>query len=133
IVDLGWHATTQRLLVRALRAGGSSLPVSGLYLMTTRRIVDGALDGVAAEGFLVNAGEPRETYETIIRSPEVLEELCMGPEGSGVGIDETGRPVLGVNAVPHRQLEEARATREGIVAFDSRWRTLSGDRSALTN
>jgi len=125
LVDLGWHGTTQRMLVRALRAAGSSLPVAGLYLMTTERIVDGVLDGVDADAYLVRAGRPPKSCTTIVRSPEVLEQLCMGAEGSVVDLDDTGAPVLAPNTVPPRQLDEARATRQGIEEFATRWRDLA--------
>ncbi len=131
LVDLGWHATTQRMLARALRAAGSTLPVDGLYLMTTGRIVDAALDGVAADAYLVRAGDPATSCTTIVRSPEVLEQASSGPEGSVIGVDETGAPVLAANALPGPQLAEAAATRAGIEAFVARWRGLDPcDRNA---
>ena len=120
LVDLGWHATTQRCLVRALATEASPLSVAGLYLVTSDRVVDAALDGVDADGFLVRAGEPAPAAFTITRSPEVLEQICMGPEGSTVDLDATGEPVLDRSAIPAHQHEEAAATRAGIVAFADR-------------
>lgn len=121
LVDLGWHATTQRCLVRALAIEATPLSVAGLYLATTERIVGAALDGVDADGFLVRAGEPADAAFTITRSPEVLEQLCMGPEGSAFDLDANGEPVLEPSAVPRHQLEEAAATRDGILAFADRY------------
>ena len=132
LVDLGWHATTQRMLVRALRAAGSALPVDGLYLMTTGRLVDASLDGVAADAYLVRAGEPPTSCTTIVRSPEVLEQASSGPEGSVVGIDDAGAPVLAANALPGAQLAEAAATRSGIEAFVARWRRLDPPAGSLS-
>lgn len=117
LVDLGWHATTQRCLVRALDIEATPLSVAGLYLATTERIVEASLEGVDADGFLVRAGEPTAAAFTITRSPEVLEQLCMGPEGSAFDLDTSGEPVLEPSAVPRQQLEEAAATRAGILAF----------------
>jgi FMN phosphatase YigB (HAD superfamily) len=131
LVDLGWHATTQHLLVRALQLAGHDLPVTGLYLLTTDRLVETVFDGVEAEGFLGQAGLPRVTTDAIIRSPEMLEQLCMGTEGSVLDLDASGDPVLGRAGAPARQLDEARAAREGIMEFATRYRAVAArhDRS----
>jgi FMN phosphatase YigB (HAD superfamily) len=127
LVDLGWHATAQRCLVRALAMEATPLSVAGLYLVTSERVVGAALDGVDADGFLVRAGEPAAAAFTITRSPEVLEQLCMGPEGSVFDLDAAGEPVLERSAVPRHQQEEAAATRAGILAFADRYAAHVGE------
>lgn len=124
IVDLGWHATTQRLLVRALELAGCDLAVAGLYLLTTRHAAEAALEGIDAEGFLAHAGEPPATTDAIVRSPEMLEQLCMGAEGSVLDLDERGQPLRGRVGVPDRQLAEAEAARDGITTFAATFREL---------
>lgn len=50
LVDIGWGASIQAALERALRAEGSRLRTRGLYLLTNDAAVSRVLDGVAAEG-----------------------------------------------------------------------------------
>jgi FMN phosphatase YigB (HAD superfamily) len=121
LVDLGWRATTQRLLSAVLAAEASQLGLAGRYLVTTDDVAHAALDGVDADGYLVRAGEPHAAASTIGRSPDVLEQLCLGPEGSVVDLDAVAQPVLERSQVPHRQIEEARAARAGILAFTTRY------------
>ena len=121
LVDLGWRATTQRLLGTVLATEASPLSLAGRYLVTTDDVARTALDGVDADGYLVRAGEPYAAARTIGRSPEVLEQLCVGSEGSVVDLDAAAQPVLERSQIPHRQIEEARAAREGILAFTARY------------
>src|SRR5206468_2549884 len=82
LVDLGWGATTQRLVDRILFAAGVQCDVSGLYLVTRDATVDHLLEGMEVHGFLGNAGLPEPAVRTIMRSPEVLEQVCMPNVGS---------------------------------------------------
>jgi hypothetical protein len=54
----------------------------------------------------------------------MLEQLCMGAEGSVLDLDERGQPLRGRVGVPERQLAEAEAARDGITTFAATFREL---------
>jgi FMN phosphatase YigB (HAD superfamily) len=122
LVDLGWGATIQAALDAALRAEGVDLRTLGLYLITNDAAVGRVLDGVAAEGYLGTVGVPDPAIRWIMRSPEVLEQVCMPEAGSLRGFDERGEPVtMPPAAVRPAQLEQRRAVQDGILAFQQEW------------
>lgn len=121
LVDIGWGATIQAGLDVALRAEGIRLPTRGLYLITNEPAAERVLDGVAVEGFLGTFGLPEPAIRWIIRSPEILEQVCMPEVGSLIGFDEGGHPM---NAPPNSdpgQLAQRRAVQEGVFAFQEVW------------
>ncbi|MDP9019918.1 MAG: HAD family hydrolase, partial [Actinomycetota bacterium] len=122
LVDLGWGATIQAALDVALRAEGVELRTLGLYLITNEAAVGRMLDGVAAEGFLGTVGLPDPAIRWIMRSPEVLEQVCMPEVGSLQGFDDRGEPVT-APAAPGRpdQREQRRAVQDGVLAFQQEW------------
>lgn len=121
-VDVGWGATSQGELQRLLDDAGTEIQVHGLYLITHKYAVGRTLDGVRVEAFLANMGDPVEAVDTITRSPEMLEQVCMPDHGTQVGFDEHGDPILappGADAVQHSQRE---AAQRGIFSFAHEWR-----------
>ena len=121
LVDLGWGATIQALLKRALEAAGVDISLLGLYLVTSEAAVDRMLDGVHAEGFLAAAGVPEVVSRWVSRSPEIIEQTCMVDMGSVVDFTPTGEPVLGdVNQSPTQQLQR-NAIQRGITNFQDEW------------
>jgi FMN phosphatase YigB (HAD superfamily) len=121
LVDLGWGGTIQLQLARALAAAGEGGRVSGFYLATDDRSTRLLLEGLRAEGFLGQAGHPRELVEVLTRSPEVLEQCVNAVCGSLVDFTEAGDPVLGRPAGNEAQDAERRAVQDGIRAFQDRW------------
>lgn len=122
LVDLGWGTTIQAALNVALRAEGVELRTLGLYLITNDAAIERMLDGVAAEGFLGTVGVPDPAIRWIIRSPEVLEQLCMPDIGSLRGFDDDGTPITEpAGAQPHPQRAERRAVQDGVLAFQREW------------
>ena len=122
LVDLGWGATIQAALDVALRAEGVELRTLGLYLITNEAAVGRMLDGVAAEGFLGTVGLPDPAIRWIMRSPEVLEQVCMPEVGSLRGFDDRGAPVT--MAPPQGrpgQRDQRRAVQDGVLAFQQEW------------
>ncbi|MGI8750603.1 MAG: HAD family hydrolase [Thermoleophilaceae bacterium] len=121
LLDLGWGATIQTLLDSLLRGAGSDLRTVGLYLMTTDRAAERMLDGTEAHGYLANAGHPQRMVEAFMRSPELLEQICMPDHGSQIDLDERLDPVLGpIEALPI-QAAEREAVQKGIAAFQREW------------
>jgi hypothetical protein len=81
VIDLGWHGSLQRALIRlGTSAQGSAPDMTGIYLGTTAA----RPEGLRAEGFLFTDGAPEAVVAaTVGRSYEVLELLFSAPE-SGI-------------------------------------------------
>ncbi|WP_243727212.1 HAD family hydrolase [Actinocrispum wychmicini] len=121
LVDLGWGGTIQRQLARVLTMAGVDVTVSGLYLATDERSVWGLMSGLRVEGYLGQAGHPREVVGPLVRSPEVMEQCVNALCGSLIDFAEGGEPVLGPHAGTVAQNTQRRAVRDGIVAFQGQW------------
>jgi hypothetical protein len=104
-----------------LRAEGVALRTRGLYLLTNDAAVERLLDGVAAEGFLGTLGLPDPAVRWIMRSPEILEQVCMPEEGSLLGFDGGGEPVTTPVRADPDQHAQRQAVRDGILAFQQEW------------
>jgi len=142
LVDLGWGGTIQALVDRLLsRAAGidgqAMLHTLGLYLVTHDLALDRALDGVDMHGFLGGFGVPGPAVRSIMRSPEILEQVCMPDVGSQVDLTAELEPVLGepVDArIP--QAAHRAAVQAGIRAFQREWARyatlIPGRRPSLT-
>ncbi|MBB5852862.1 HAD family hydrolase [Amycolatopsis umgeniensis] len=121
LVDLGWGGTIQLQLARVLRLARIDIEPAGLYLATDDRSEKVLLAGLRAEGFLGQAGHPREIVGAIVRSPEVLEQSVNALCGSLIDFTEDGKPVLGVAAGSDAQNAERSAVQDGIRAFQRQW------------
>lgn len=122
LVDLGWRATIQALLDDMLREAGVDCRTLGLYVVTSRQVNDRLLDGVDARGFLGAGGLPEAQVDAIMRSPEILEQVCMPDHGSQVDLTEEGRPVLDDGDDLSFQAVQRAAVQQGIAAFQREWR-----------
>ncbi len=121
IVDLGWGGTIQTLLSRILRSAGRSLHLVGLYLATNGTALERRLDGVEMEGYLASHGEPERLFAPVMRSPEMLEQLCMPDYGSLVGFDEHLVPLLSPLRTSRTQEAQKSAAQAGVKAFCREW------------
>ncbi|HKG16866.1 MAG TPA: hypothetical protein VKA96_04175 [Solirubrobacteraceae bacterium] len=121
LVDLGWRATTQAMLEQLLRAAGVDWRTVGLYLITGDRATGRVLDDMDARGFLGDCGVPEGEVAAIMRSPEILEQVCMPDHGSQVGLTEDLRPILADAEEPSLQSVERAAVQQGILAFQREW------------
>lgn len=117
VVDLGWGASAQRLLQHALASAGRDVDVVGFYLLTH----DGVAPATNARGFLGEVGAPQAAAKTIVRTPEILEQLCMPDHGPQVGFDARLRPVLAPASHDRLQMVEAAALRQGVETFQREW------------
>jgi hypothetical protein len=94
----------------------------GLYLVTGERAAERALEGVESHGFLGGYGLPRDEVDAVMRSPEVLEQLCMPDHGSQTGLTEELQPVLApVSDEFAFQGVQRAAVQQGILAFQTEW------------
>jgi hypothetical protein len=120
LVDLGWGGTIQANLATALAGAGAELETVGLYLMTNHGLWDRLLDGLRGEGFLATGSVPDDSRWSM-RTPEILEQVCMTDAGSLVDIGDDGQPVLGpVDQPPTQQLQRSTVQR-GVLAFQELW------------
>ena len=121
LVDLGWGATIQATTQRILDEAGASCRTSGLYLLTRDQAAERAFAGLRTRGFLAEYGVPEGPVELLMRSPEILEQVCMPDHGSQVDMTEDLKPVLAdVGDVSMQSVERA-AVQEGILAFEREW------------
>jgi FMN phosphatase YigB (HAD superfamily) len=121
LVDLGWAATIQWLLDDLLRSADADCRTTGLYLLTTERVADRMIDGTEVHGFLANAGRPTRPVDAFIRSPEILEQICMPEHGSQTGLTAELEPVLDDDLDVPLQSAERTAVQRGILAFQRDW------------
>lgn len=100
VVDIGWHGSLQRSLIRLGRlATGGTIDLAGAYLGTTfpqRTTLDG--DAIRAHGYLFeNAPDPGRLFGIDFNGGwELLELFFAAPEPGIVGIDVsngTPRPI----------------------------------------
>ncbi len=121
VVDLGWGGTIQTLLSRILHSAGRSLHLVGLYLATNATALDRRLDGVEMEGYLASHGQPERLFAPVMRSPEMLEQLCMPDYGSLIGFDEHLQPQLSPLRTSRTQEAQKVAAQAGVHAFCREW------------
>jgi FMN phosphatase YigB (HAD superfamily) len=122
LVDLGWGATIQAVLDQLLRDAGADYDTLGLYLVTSEPAAERLLEGVESRGFLASAGLPQRAADAIMRSPEVLEQICMPDHGSQIDLTEDLRPVLAKADEFSFQSVQRAAVQQGIAAFAREWR-----------
>lgn len=121
LVDLGWGASIQGLLAELLHKAGAPRATIGLYLVTHEGAAEQVIGGIEAHGFLGDYGVPDDEVEAIVRSPEVLEQVCMPPHGTQLGLREDFEPELAPAGLPRLQLVEAEVVRKGVLAFQREW------------
>lgn len=121
VVDLGWGASIQGLLAEGLGKAGVPRATTGLYLVTHEGAAEQVISGIEVHGFLGEYGVPGDAVDSVVRSPELLEQVCMPAFGTQIGLDEDLEPQLGPNGLPRVQLVEADAVRRGILAYQREW------------
>ncbi len=121
LVDLGWGATIQTLADGLLRQAGSELRTTGLYLITTERAAERMIDGADVHGYLANAGHPSRPVDAFMRSPELLEQICMPDHGSQIGLDANLDPILESAEELPVQSAQREAVQKGVAAFQREW------------
>ncbi len=121
LADIGWGATIQAHLQRALAGSGIEVDTLGLYLVTNDAALDRTLDGVKSDGYLAKGGIPEQAVRLIIRSPEILEQVCMTDVGTLVDFTEEGEPVSGPTSQSPVQVLQRTAVQGGVLGFQREW------------
>ena len=73
------------------------------------------------EGYLASSGEPARAFAPVMRSPEILEQLCMPDYGSLVGFDERLQPLTSGARMSRTQAAQKAAAQAGVRAFHREW------------
>jgi FMN phosphatase YigB (HAD superfamily) len=122
LVDLGWGATIQKFLHDILKREGVPIHTVGLYLVTHDLAIERVLDGVEVVGYLAHCGVPNAPTRSIMRSPEILEQVCMPDVGSQVDLTSDLEPVL-AEPIDRALVQSAErgAVQSGILAFQREW------------
>lgn len=121
LADIGWGATIQGHLAKALAGSGVEVDMLGLYMITNESALERALDGVETDGYLAKGGIPEQAVRLIIRSPEIIEQVCMTDVGTLVGFTEEGEPVSGPTSQSPLQTLQRTAVQSGILGFQRHW------------
>jgi FMN phosphatase YigB (HAD superfamily) len=121
MVDIGWAGTTQRLTQQLLENMGLEIRPTGLYLLTNQGAHQALLEGLEMEGFLGNGGFPTPHAQTIMRVPEIVEQICMPDHGSQVDLTADLEPILEDPGRFRLQNVQRSALQQGIQAFQSEW------------
>ena len=121
-LDLGWAGSAQGLLATVLAQAGVDVHVVGLYLALHEGAARRVFEGLEAYGFLTEYGAPGDATGLLIRSPEVIEQICMPDHGSQVALTDDLEPVLDEDARRDPvQAVQASVVRSGIQAFQREW------------
>lgn len=121
LVDLGWGGTIQSCLRPFLQELGFQGAVRGFYLGTDHRIKKLSATECPWQSLLYRAGHPEEAARLVQRTPELLEQFCMSPNGSLLEFQADGEPVFHENRLGTRQIEETASLQAGILDFTARW------------
>ncbi|MDQ6649644.1 MAG: HAD family hydrolase [Actinomycetota bacterium] len=123
LADLGWGGSIQSMLQKILREEDTGIETRGLYLVTHAGALDRVMEGVDLSGFLVSNGVPGPEAVAVMRSPEILEQVCMPDFGSQVGLTADLEPVLagpGADALLLQGVERD-VVQKGVFAFQREW------------
>jgi predicted HAD superfamily hydrolase len=123
-VDIGFKGTIQKALEMALKNEGFHAKGVHLLAIGAEENKYHLFQGMDIRGFVGNAGENIDLISTVMRSPEVLEELIMDGTGSTIGYSELQgviRPVLSNNQCPTEEIKSKMSTWQGIKAFQNCW------------
>lgn len=121
LVDVGWGGSIQNGFAAALRRDGWTGQVEGIYLGTDQRIRSLSRTLCPWSSYLYRAGLPLEAARIVQRTPELIEQACMSPDGSLREFTAAGEPVLFENNLPPHQLAEVAAMQDGMVDFGRLW------------
>ena len=130
LMDLGYAATIQTVLLPILAREGTRIKLRGLYLALNSKAAANLAAGADIRAYLDHEGFHGPTATLLSRTPDVLEHACMCREGSLADYDETGGPILLPNLREEAQLSQMEAVQDGILAGLGSANDLLGDLGA---
>jgi len=123
LVDLGWAGSIQGMLQQILLEEQVPITTVGLYLVTSSSALARVMQGADLDGFLIANGDPEHESAAILRSPEILEQVCMPDFGSQTGLTADLEPVLagpGADAGLVQSIQRD-TVQKGVFAFQREW------------
>lgn len=129
ITDLGYGGTIQRLLQDFIDQEGWNSQIRGLYFFTDYRIHDLKYGSNSFSGFLGNGGQPFYLRDIFIRTPEILEQVCMPDNGSYKGFDKEGKCIYFDQGIKQEQRAEIKKMQEGVLHFNALWQSYTFDKT----
>ena len=127
VMDLGYAATIQTVLMRILEREGAKVKLRGLYLALNTNAAENLVSGSDVRAYLDHEGFNAPVAKLLSRTPDVLEHACMCSEGSLADYADTGEPELLPNLRATSQLSQMDAVQEGILAGLGAANSLLGD------
>jgi predicted HAD superfamily hydrolase len=122
-VDLGFKGTIQQSIENALRIRGGRHAITHLLAFGAEPIHKLVYNGVDIRAFIGYSREQADLIRSIMRSPEFLEELLMGDEGSTIGYQYglSGRvePVKAELPYGRNEVEYKKSCHRGVMTFQS--------------
>lgn len=117
LVDVGWAGTLQGAIKGVLSLEGYHINLHGLYLGTTEKPDQALLEGSVFEGYLMKAGYPPGTLNTVRRGWYTLEQTAVADLGPLLDIDEHQNIIVGKSNATEAQKHQAHIVQQGIKAF----------------
>ncbi len=121
LIDIGWNATIQKSMTEVLALEHVSADITGYYLGTTRSAHSNGHSG-HVNGYLFEASQPADRYESVMSGIQILEFICSSPKGSLRGFRwDSGMavPVHGVSDWSDTQVAAHGQLRSGILDYVS--------------
>jgi len=121
LVDIGWAGSIAKMISKLLAARGTPRVVHCLLLATQRHALEHRLDGVTVQGFLEHGTRGDALIAPLLRSPEVLEQVCLADAGSLLGFESDGSLRSATERRSRAQVAQKLAVQQGIRAFQDLW------------
>ncbi|MBN2718091.1 MAG: HAD hydrolase-like protein [Deltaproteobacteria bacterium] len=141
LVDVGWGGSMQRNIVRILQLADVNVICDGFYLANTIAACQVALGGTRLNAFLSSYNEHSHFVNTLVRSPEMIEQAVSAPIGSTIGYNEEGdsvTPILNDCVVDDREQQNRLDVQKGILLYQDFWlrillrKSESGNQDSIT-
>ncbi len=120
LVDLGWHGTQQRALVKLLKLAGAEVDVEGYYLGTFQQTRFRQAESLKLHGWLFEHGLPGELCDLIQTCCEIFEFIHGAPHGLVLGFERTGgaiTPIFAASEFLPSQVAAAERLRSAALTY----------------
>ncbi|KIV53479.1 hypothetical protein AM501_15400 [Aneurinibacillus migulanus] len=133
-VDLGFKGTIQKSIEKALQLSGFDSKLTHLLAIGSEPTSKHLLEGMDIRGWIGNAGENQDFIRTLMRSPEIIEELIQAECGSTLGYQERNDsivPILSNDMCSEQERRYKNICQQGILFFQKLWFHLKKNKKFL--